>query len=75
MINKLALFVEENYDKFSHLDESEVQELNPAYLDDELVNIVKTKHNMYKPFLHNGIAVYYCDGLVCVENMDADEEE
>jgi hypothetical protein len=30
---------------------------------------------MYKPFLHKGIAVYYCDSLVCVENMDAEEEE
>jgi hypothetical protein len=74
-MNKLALFVEENYDKFSQLDESEVQELNPSYLDDELVKEIKTKHNMYKPFLHKGIAVYYCGGLVCVENMDAEEEE
>ena len=75
MTNKLALFVEENYTKFQQLDESEVYELDPAYLDDELVKEVKTKHNMYKPFLHNGIAVYYCEDLVCVENMNADEEE
>jgi hypothetical protein len=75
MTNKLALFVEENYDKFSHLDESEVQELNPAYLDDAMVSELKAKHDCFKPFLHNGIAVYYHDDLVCVENMDADEEE
>jgi len=37
-MNKLALFVEENYDKFSQLDESEVYELDAHYLDDDIVN-------------------------------------
>lgn len=72
-MNKLALFVEENYDKFSQLDESEVYELDAHYIDDDIVNHLKDNGR----FDHNGIAVYYVkeSDEVWVENMDADEEE
>ncbi len=72
-MNKLALFVEENYDKFSQLDESEVYELDAHYLDDDIVNYLKDNER----FDHNGITVYYVkeSDEVWVENMDAEEEE
>ena len=74
-MEQLKMWVDENINKFSQLDESEIVELNPDYLDDNIVKELKTKHNMHKPFLHNGIAVYYYDDLVCVENMNVEEEE
>ena len=74
-MEQLKMWVDENMNVFSQLDESEIQELNPDYLDNNIVKELKTKHDCFKPFLHNGIAVYYYDGVVCVENMDVDEEE
>jgi hypothetical protein len=72
-MDKLKLFVEENYERFSDLEESEVYELDAHYIDDNIVNYLKDNGR----FDHNGIAVYYVGDSdeVWVENMDAEEEE
>jgi len=72
-MDKLKQFVEENYERFVNLDESEVYELDAHYLDDDLVNYLKDNDR----FDYKGICVYYVKGEdeVWVENMDAEEEE
>ena len=72
-MDKLKQFVEENYERFVNLDESEVIELDAHYLDDDLVNYLKDNDR----FDYKGICVYYVKGEdeVWVENMDAEEEE
>jgi hypothetical protein len=79
-MNKLKLFVEENYERFSNLEESEVCELDAHYIDDDIVNYLKDIRYGYgtnPKFTHNGIAVYYVGDSdeVWVENMDAEEEK
>jgi hypothetical protein len=70
-MDKLKLFVEENYERFSDLEESEVYELDAHYIDDDIVNYLKDNTR----FDHNGICVYYVkeSDEVWVENMDAEE--
>lgn len=72
-MDKLKQFVEENYERFVNLDESEVIELDAHYLDDDLVNYLKDNDR----FDYKGICVYYVkeSDEVWVENMDAEEEE
>ena len=72
-MDKLKQFVEENYERFVNLDESEVIELDAHWLDDDLVNYLKDNDR----FDYKGICVYYVKGEdeVWVENMDAEEEE
>ena len=72
-MDKLKQFVEENYERFVNLDESEVIELDAHYLDDDLVNYLKDNDR----FDYKGICVYYVKGEdeVWVKNMDAEEEE
>ena len=72
-MDKLKQFVEENYERFVNLDESEVIELDAHWLDDDLVNHLKDNDR----FDYKGICVYYVKGEdeVWVENMDAEEEE
>jgi hypothetical protein len=72
-MDKLKLFVEENYERFSNLEESEVYELDAHYIDDDIVNYLKDNGR----FDHYCIAVYYVGDSdeVWVENMDAEEEE
>jgi hypothetical protein len=72
-MDKLKQFIEENYERFVNLDESEVYELDAHWLDDDLVNYLKDNDR----FDYKGICVYYVKGEdeVWVENMDAEEEE
>ena len=72
-MDKLKLFVEENYERFSNLEESEVYELDAHYIDDDIVNYLKDNDR----FDYRGICVYYVkeSDEVWVENMDAEEEE
>jgi len=72
-MNKLKLFVEDNYERFSELEENEVYELDAHYMDDDIVEHLKEVDR----FDHNGICVYYVkeSDEVWVENMDAKEEE
>jgi hypothetical protein len=72
-MDKLKQFVEENYERFINLDESEVYELDAHYLDDDLVNYLKDNDR----FDYKGICVYYVkeSDEVWIENMDAEEEE
>jgi hypothetical protein len=72
-MDKLKLFVEENYERFSDLEESEVYELDAHYIDDDIVNYLKDNDR----FDYRGICVYYVkeSDEVWVENMDAEEEE
>jgi len=72
-MDKLKLFVEENYERFSDLEESEVYELDAHYIDDDIVNYLKDNDR----FDYRGICVYYVKDSdeVWVENMNAEEEE
>jgi hypothetical protein len=72
-MDKLKLFVEENYERFSDLEESEVYELDAHYIDDDIVNYLKDNDR----FDYRGICVYYLkeSDEVWVENMNAREEE
>ena len=72
-MNKLKLFVEENYERFSDMEENEVYELDAHYVDNDIVEYLKGVDR----FDHNGICVYYVkeSDEVWVENMDAKEEE
>jgi hypothetical protein len=69
-MNKLKLFIEDNFERFSDLDESEVLELDAHYMDDDIVNYLKDNDK----FEHNGIYVYYVKGPdeVHVENLNVD---
>jgi len=69
-MNKLKLFIEDNFERFSDLDESEVLELDAHYMDDDIVNYLKDNDK----FEHNGICVYYVKGPdeVHVENLNVD---
>ena len=72
-MNKLKLFVEDNYERFSELEENEVYELDAHYMDDDIFEHLKEVDR----FDHNAICVYYVkvSDEVWVENMDAKEEE
>ena len=72
-MDKLKLFVEENYERFSNLEESEVYELDAHYIDDDIVNYLKDNDR----FDYRGICVYDLkeSDEVWVENMNAREEE
>ena len=72
-MDKLKLFVEENYERFSDMEENEVYELDAHYVDNDIVEYLKGVDR----FDHNGICVYYVgeSDEVWVENMDAEEEE
>jgi hypothetical protein len=72
-MDKLKQFIEENFERFINLDESEVYELDAHYLDNDLVDYLKDNDR----FDYKGICVYYVkeSDEVWVENMDADEEE
>jgi hypothetical protein len=69
-MDKLKLFVEENFERFSNLEEDEVYELDAHYIDDDIVNYLKDNAQ----FNHNGIVVYYVgeSDEVWVENMNID---
>jgi hypothetical protein len=72
-MDKLKQFIEENFERFINLDESEVYELDAHYLDNDLVDYLKDNDR----FDYKGICVYYVkeSDEVWIENMDADEEE
>lgn len=72
-MDKLKQFVEENFERFINLDESEVYELDAHYVDDDIVNYLKDNDR----FDYKGICVYYVkeSDEVWVENMDAFDEE
>ena len=72
-MEKLKQFVDDNFERFINLDESEVYELDAHYLDDDLVNYLKDNGR----FDYKGICVYYVkeSDEVWVENMDAFDEE
>ena len=72
-MDKLKQFVDDNFERFINLDESEVYELDAHYLDDDLVNHLKDNGR----FDYKGICVYYVkeSDEVWVENMDAFDEE
>ena len=69
-MNKLKLFIEDNFERFSDMDESEVLELDAHYMDDDIVNYLKDNDK----FEHNGICVYYVKGPdeVHDENLNVD---
>lgn len=72
-MDKLKLFVEENYERFSDLEEDEVYELDAHYMDNDIVEYLKGVDR----FDYYGICVYYVkeSDEVWVENMGAEEEE
>jgi hypothetical protein len=72
-MDKLKQFIEDNFERFINLDESEVYELDAHYLDNDLVDYLKDNDR----FDYKGICVYYVkeSDEVWVENMDAEEEE
>ena len=72
-MDKLKQFIEDNFERFINLDESEVYELDAHYLDNDLVDYLKDNDR----FDYKGICVYYVkeSDEVWIENMDADEEE
>jgi hypothetical protein len=72
-MDKLKQFIEENFERFINLDESEVYELDAHYLDNDLVDYLKDNDR----FDYKGICVYYVkeSDEVWIENMDAEEEE
>jgi len=67
---KLIQYIENNIERFSDLDESEVLELDAHYMDDDIVNYLKDTDR----FVYNGICVYYVKGPdeVHVENFNVD---
>jgi len=69
-MNKLIQYIEDNFDRFSDLDESEVLELDAHYMDDDIVNYLKDTDQ----YVYNGICVYYVKGPdeVHVENFNVD---
>lgn len=69
-MKKLKLFIEENFERFSNMEEDEVYELDAHYMDDDIVNHLKDNAQ----FNHKGIAVYYMGGSdeVWVENTNID---
>jgi hypothetical protein len=72
-MDKLKQFVDDNFERFINLDESEVYELDAHYVDDVIVNYLKDNDR----FDYKGICVYYVkeSDEVWVENMDAFDEE
>jgi len=72
-MDKLKQFIEDNFERFINLDESEVYELDAHYLDNDLVDYLKDNDR----FDYKGICIYYVkeSDEVWVENMDAEEEE
>jgi hypothetical protein len=72
-MDKLKQFIEDNFERFINLDESEVYELDAHYLDNDLVDYLKDNDR----FDYKGICVYYVkeSDEVWIENMDAEEEE
>jgi hypothetical protein len=72
-MDKLKQFIEDNFERFVNLDESEVYELDAHYLDNDLVDYLKDNDR----FDYKGICVYYVkeSDEVWIENMDAEEEE
>lgn len=72
-MDKLKQFVDDNFERFINLDESEVEVLDAHYVDDVIVNYLKDNYR----FDYKGICVYYVkeSDEVWVENMDAFDEE
>ena len=71
-MKKLKDFINKNYNEFSNLDGNEVIELTMEEakekgLDNEMINYLKTNYR----FDYKGICVYYDEGQVWVENMEA----
>ena len=70
MVNeKLKDFINKNYNEFSNLGGNETHglELNDPNLDIDIINYLKTNYR----FDYKGICVYYDEGQVWVENMEA----
>ena len=69
-MKRLEKFVEENFERFSQLEEDEVYELDAHYIEDEIVNYLKDNGQ----FDYKGIAVYYVGDSdeVWVENFNID---
>lgn len=72
-MDKLKQFVDDNFERFINLDESEVEVLDAHYVDDVIVNYLKDNYR----FDYKGICVYYVkeSDEVWVENMDVFDEE
>ncbi len=72
-MDKLKQFVDDNFERFINLDESEVEVLDAHYVDDVIVNYLKDNYR----FDYKGICVYYVkeSDEVWIENMDAFDEE
>ncbi len=69
-MNKIKLFIEDNFERFSDLDESEVLELDAHYIDDDIVEFLKGTDQ----YIHNGICVYYVgeSDEIWIENINVD---
>lgn len=76
-MKRLEKFVDDNFERFSCMEENEVCELNVNYLDNEIVEYLKGVDR----FDYKGICVYYVEeenevwvengNEVQVENMSA----
>ena len=67
---KLIQYIEDNFERFSDMDESEVLELDAHYMDNDIVEYLKGTSE----FHHNGIYMYYVgeSDEVWVENLNVD---
>ena len=68
-MKKLEKFVDDNFERFSNLEDSEVIELNPNYIDADILEYLKSVNR----FDYKGICVYYEKEAneVWIENMNA----
>jgi hypothetical protein len=71
-MEKIKKFIEENWNKFSNLENSEVEEYSINEIDSEIVQCLKGIESYH----YKGIMVYYSDFLgevIGVENELAEE--
>jgi len=74
---KLIQYIEDNFERFSDLDESEVLELDAHYMDNDIVEYLKDIQYAYgtdPKFTHKGICMYYVgeSDEVWIENLNVD---
>jgi hypothetical protein len=70
-MKRLEQFIDDNLERFSNLDDSEIYELDAHYMDDDIVSYLKDAEE--NRFDYKGICVYYVgeSDEVWVENMNA----
>jgi hypothetical protein len=68
-MEQVKQFIDNNYNEFSNLDNSEVSEFNISDIDSEIVEYLKTVER----FDYRDICIYYVerDNNVWVENMNS----